>query len=46
MIVNSRLCLFYHPDADGNRSAGAIVPPVKHSVSWHDAIQRNRSLFC
>jgi len=22
----------------------AIVPPVEHSVSWHDAIQRKRSL--
>ena len=32
-------CLFFRQDAGGNRSAGAIVLPVKHSVSWHDAIQ-------
>jgi len=28
----------------GNRLAGAIVPPDEHLVSWHDAIQRKRSL--
>jgi len=27
-----------------NRLAGAIVPSVKYSVSWHDAIPRKRSL--
>ena len=26
----------------GNRSAGAIVPPIKHLVSWHDTIRIKR----
>ena len=37
-----RNVLFYHQDAGGNRSAGAIVPMVEHSVTWHDAIQRKK----
>ena len=36
--------VYFTADAGGNRSAGAIVPPVEHSVLWHDAIQRQRSL--
>jgi len=38
--------LFYWQYSGENRSAGDIVPAVDDSVSWHDAIQRKKSLFC
>jgi len=45
MLLFVRQCLsFYCQDAGGHRSAGAIVPPVKHSISWHDAIRIKRSV--
>ena len=40
----ARWCLFCWQYSAGNRLAGAIVPTVEDSVSWHDVIQRKRLL--
>jgi len=45
VFFNFWQCLFYRQYSGGNRSAGAIVLPVEHSVLWHDAIRIKRS-FC
>jgi len=38
--------LFYRRYSGGNRSAGAIVPSVEGSVSWHDAIIPGKRSLC
>jgi len=44
IIILRKQCLFCRQYSGGNRSAGAIVLPVEHSVLWHDTIQIKRSV--
>ena len=42
--LKTRWCLFYYQYSGGNRSAGVIMPPIEHSVLWHDTILIKRSV--